>query len=66
MFPAFPTGKTWISGACPNKSMTSKAAVFCPSIRNGLKDVQWILNSGGKPTVIPVDMKKAAKVIGLK
>jgi threonine synthase len=33
---------------------------------NGLKDVQWILNSGGKPTVIPVDMKKAAKVIGLK
>jgi threonine synthase len=33
---------------------------------NGLKDVQWILNSGGKPTVIPVDVKKAAKVIGLK
>lgn len=33
---------------------------------NGLKDVQWIINSGGKPTVIPVDMKKAAKVIGLK
>ncbi len=33
---------------------------------NGLKDVQWILNSGGKPTVIPVDMKRAAKVIGLK
>ena len=33
---------------------------------NGLKDVQWMLNSGGKPTVIPVDMKKAAKVIGLK
>ena len=33
---------------------------------SGLKDVQWILNSGGKPTVIPVDMKKAAKVIGLK
>ena len=33
---------------------------------NGLKDVQWILNSGGKATIIPVDMKKAAKVIGLK
>ena len=33
---------------------------------NGLKDVQWILYSGGIPTVIPVDMKKAAKVIGLK
>ncbi len=33
---------------------------------NGLKDVQWVLNSAGKPIVIPVDLKKAAKVIGLK
>jgi threonine synthase len=33
---------------------------------NGLKDVQWVLNSAGKPIVIPVDMKKAANVIGLK
>jgi threonine synthase len=33
---------------------------------NGLKDVQWILNSAGKPIIIPVDMKRAAKVIGLK
>lgn len=33
---------------------------------NGLKDVQWILNSAANPIVIPVDMKKAAKVIGLK
>jgi len=33
---------------------------------NGLKDVQWILNSAGKPVVIPVDLKRAAKVIGLK
>ena len=33
---------------------------------NGLKDVQWVLNSAGKPIVIPVDMKRAAKVIGLK
>ena len=33
---------------------------------NGLKDVQWVLNSAGKPIIIPVDMKKAAKVIGLK
>jgi len=28
--------------------------------------VQWVLNSAGKPIVIPVDLKKAAKVIGLK
>ena len=33
---------------------------------NGLKDVQWTLNNAGKPIVIPVDMKRAAKVIGLK
>jgi threonine synthase len=33
---------------------------------NGLKDVQWVLNSSAKPIVIPVDVKKAAKVIGLK
>ena len=33
---------------------------------NGLKDVQWVLNSAGKPIIIPVDMKRAVKVIGLK
>jgi len=33
---------------------------------NGLKDVQWVLNRAGKPIIIPVDMKRAAKVIGLK
>jgi len=25
-----------------------------------------VLNSSGKPIIIPVDMKRAAKVIGLK
>jgi threonine synthase len=33
---------------------------------NGLKDVQWVLNSSRKPIVIPVDVKRAAKAIGLK
>ena len=33
---------------------------------NGLKDVQWVLNKAPKPIVIPVDIKQAAKVIGLK
>jgi threonine synthase len=32
---------------------------------NGLKDVQWVLNEAGEPTVIPVDVKRAAQVIGL-
>ncbi len=33
---------------------------------NGLKDVQWVLNTSSKPIVIPADLKRAAKAIGLK
>jgi threonine synthase len=33
---------------------------------NGLKDVQWVLDGADKPTVIPVDLRKAAEVIGLE
>ena len=32
---------------------------------NGLKDVQWVLDGADKPTVITVDVRKAAEVIGL-
>jgi len=32
---------------------------------NGLKDVQWILDGAQSPTVISVDVKRAAEVIGL-
>lgn len=32
---------------------------------NGLKDVGWILDHAQAPTVIPVDVKRAAEVIGL-
>ena len=32
---------------------------------NGLKDVNWVLDHAEAPTVIPVDVKKAAQVIGL-
>jgi threonine synthase len=32
---------------------------------NGLKDVQWILDGAGAPTVVPVDAKAAAQAIGL-
>ena len=48
------------------KKLPKGATIVVTVTGNGLKDVQWILNSGGKPTVIPVNMKKAAKVIGLK
>jgi threonine synthase len=33
---------------------------------NGLKDVQWVLNTSNKPIIIPADLKRAAKAIGLK
>jgi len=33
---------------------------------NGLKDVQWVLNTSSKPIIIPADLKRAAKAIGLK
>jgi threonine synthase len=32
---------------------------------NGLKDVQWVLDGAPAPTVVPVDVKRAAEVIGL-
>jgi threonine synthase len=32
---------------------------------NGLKDVQWVLDGAPSPTVIPVDVNRAAEVIGL-
>ncbi len=32
---------------------------------NGLKDVQWVLDGAPAPTIIPVDVKRAAEVIGL-
>ena len=32
---------------------------------NGLKDVNWVIDHAPAPTVIPVDVKRAAEVIGL-
>ena len=32
---------------------------------NGLKDVQWVLDGAPAPTIVPVDVKRAAEVIGL-
>lgn len=32
---------------------------------NGLKDVQWVLDGAPAPIIVPVDVKRAAEVIGL-
>src|SRR5215212_5727906 len=39
MLPAFPTGRASASGGSPRVSATSKAAVFCPSIRSGFTEL---------------------------
>ncbi len=39
MFPALPTGMQCTSGASPSASTISNAAVFCPSMRNGLTEL---------------------------
>ncbi len=64
-----PSSAAGIAGLIKMKSLkklpTGKTVVITVT-GNGLKDVQWVLNSAPKPIVVPVDVKKAAKVIGLK
>ena len=64
-----PSSAAGIAGLIKMKSLkklpTGKKIVITVT-GNGLKDVQWVLNSAPKPIVVPVDVKKAAKVIGLK
>ena len=64
-----PSSAAGIAGLIKMKSLkklpTGKTIVITVT-GNGLKDVQWVLNSAPKPIVIPVDLKKAAKAIGLK
>ena len=40
--------------------------VVCTLTGNGLKDPQWALEAAGEPTVIPVDVLAAARVLGLE
>lgn len=47
------------------KKLPSGKRVVITVTGNGLKDVQWVLDDAAKPTVIPVDVKRAAEVIGL-
>lgn len=47
------------------KKLPSGKRIVITVTGNGLKDVQWVLDDAAKPTVIPVDVKRAAEVIGL-
>jgi threonine synthase len=48
------------------KKLPSGKKIVITVTGNGLKDPQWVLNSAPKPIIVPVDLKKAAKIIGLK
>ena len=47
------------------KKLPSDKRIVITVTGNGLKDVQWVLDGAPAPTVIPVDVKRAAEVIGL-
>jgi threonine synthase len=63
-----PSSAAGIAGLIKYKSAkklpTNKRIVITVT-GNGLKDVQWVLDGAPAPTVIPVDVKRAAEVIGL-
>jgi threonine synthase len=47
------------------KKLPTNKRIVITVTGNGLKDVQWVLDGAPAPTVIPVDVKRAAEVIGL-
>jgi len=63
-----PSSATGIAGLIKKQSqgkLPKGKKIVITVTGNGLKDVQWVLNEAGEPTVIPVDVKRAAQVIGL-
>jgi threonine synthase len=64
-----PSSAAGIAGLIKMKSLKklpSGKKIVITVTGNGLKDPQWVLNSAPKPIIVPVDLKKAAKIIGLK
>jgi threonine synthase len=64
-----PSSAAGIAGLIKMKSLKklpSGKKIVITVTGNGLKDPQWVLNSAPNPIIVPVDLKKAAKIIGLK
>ena len=64
-----PSSAAGIAGLIKMKSLKklpSGKKIVITVTGNGLKDPQWVLNSAPKPIIVPVDLKKAVKIIGLK
>ena len=63
-----PSSAAGIAGLIKYKSagkLPKNKKVVITVTGNGLKDVQWVLDGAPAPTIIPVDVKRAAEVIGL-
>jgi threonine synthase len=63
-----PSSAAGIAGLIKYKSagkLPKNKRVVITVTGNGLKDVQWVLDGAPAPTIIPVDVKRAAEVIGL-
>jgi threonine synthase len=63
-----PSSAAGIAGLIKYKSagkLPQNKRVVITVTGNGLKDVQWVLDGAPAPTIIPVDVKRAAEVIGL-
>jgi len=63
-----PSSAAGIAGLIKKKSegkLPKDKRIVITVTGNGLKDVGWILDHAQPPTVIPVDVKRAAEVIGL-
>jgi threonine synthase len=63
-----PSSAAGIAGLFKKKSegkLPKDETIVITVTGNGLKDVGWILDDAAAPTVIPVDVKAAAKAMGL-
>ena len=63
-----PSSAAGIAGLIKKKSegkLPNGKRIVITVTGNGLKDVNWVLDHAPAPTIIPVDVKRAAEVIGL-
>ncbi len=63
-----PSSAAGIAGLIKKKSeglLPSGKKIVITVTGNGLKDVQWVLDGAGAPTLIPVDLDRAAAAMGL-
>lgn len=63
-----PSSAAGIAGLLKKKNaglLPSGKKIVITVTGNGLKDVHWVLDGAGDPTIVPVDVDKCAEVIGL-